>query len=478
MADDAPRLTTSLQESALTLLAFDSDQGALAMGMVTAAHFDDTYRDIAGKIITYRKRYGKPPGAAHLDDLFDDVLTNPDHRQHKLYLRVIEGLLEQSRGLNAAYVASRVTEFVRQQSLKVAVHEAAQRYQQSGDDLVADVENILFKALKLRVTGVGGGIFLDDKDTALGFLERPAQALPLGIPQFDRVNAGPTPGTLLLFLAAKGRGKSWFATHCAKQALLQGEKVVHITLEMPEEQVIQRYFQTMFAIGVRNEEFIETRLVLDKLGRLSGIDFARAKPKLNFQDRSIQKILRGEMAKWGSRLGRIVVKEFPPDQLTIAQLNAYLDGLEQVHGFIPNMLIIDYPDLMQLGDRTNLRESTGQMIKSIRGVLSERKLKGVAPSQTNRASTDAATVKESHVAEDFSKLQTADKAIIYSQTPEEKKLKLARLYLDKNRGDKDDITVLIAQNYETGQFVLGKPVMMGKNYFDLVKQANPPDRND
>lgn len=472
MADD-PRLTTSLQESCLTLLAFDQDQGNIAAGIVTAAHFDDPYRDVAAKIIAYRKRYGKPPGSAHIDDLFDDVLTNPDHRQHKMYLRIIEGLLEQSHGLNSVYVAGRVQEFVRQQNLKVAVHEAAQRYQQSGDDLVTDVEGILFKALKLRTVGMGSGIFLNDTETSLSFLERPAQAMPLGIPQFDRVNAGPTPKTLLLFLAPKGRGKSWFATHCAKQALMQGLKVVHITLEMPEEQVIQRYFQSMFAIAVRNEDFQETRLVLDSLGRLSNIDFKKQRPKLNFQDPKINKILRGEMGKWGSRLGRIVVKEFPADQLTIEALNAYLDSLETIHKFIPHLLIVDYPDLMRL-DRTDLRVATGQVIKQIRGLLSERNLAGVAPSQTNRKSTEVSTVGEEHVAEDFSKLQTADKAIIYSQTKEEKRFKLARLYLDKNRGDKDDITVLISQNYETGQFIMGKPVMMDKGYWDLLKQTQGP----
>jgi replicative DNA helicase len=473
----AAQLTGALQESCLTLIAFDDKEGALATGLLTADHFDGPYREVASRILAYRKRFGKAPGQAHIDDLFDDILSDPKHKQHKLFVRILEGLLNQAQGLNAGYVASRVTAFVREQSLKVAVHDAAQRYQQGGDDLAVDVENILFKALKTRTNPIEGGVFLGDPDQALGFLTSIPPAMPLGIPQFDRVGAGPAAGELLLFLAPKGRGKTWFCTHVAKQALLHGERVLHISLEMNQDKMARRYFQSLFAIALRNEEYFQTFLDVDKLGRLDKIDFESRRPRLAYNDPKIENILRRELtpSRWGDKLSRLVIKDFPSGSLTIPKLNSYLDWLEQVHKFIPTLLIIDYPGLMAM-DRSQLREQTGAMIIALRGLCGERNLACLAPHQTNRSSTDAGTVNEGHVSEDFSVLMTTDKAIIHSQTKAEKKLNLARLYLDKNRGDSDGMTVLIAQNYTTGQFMLGPSLYMGSNYQELLKQTLPPQR--
>lgn len=475
MADEA-RLTAPLQESTLTLLAFSQDEGAVAAGLVTASLFDEPYKDVAARILQYRKRYGgEPPGSAHIEDLFDDVLTNGKNPQQKVYIRILDGMLQQAKDLNAGYVLKRISTFVRQQNLKVAVVEAAQRYQQGGDDIVDDVENILFTALKTRANPVEGGVFLDDVDTALGFLEHPPEGLPLGIPQFDRVNAGPASGEIMVFLAPKGRGKTWACTHVGKRALMRGESVLHISLEMGEAQIAQRYFQSLFAIAKRNEDYWHTFLDSDQAGRLDRIDFESRIPERYYSDPKIGNFLRREIGRWGSRLGRLVVKAFPSGTLTIGRLNAYLDWLETVQKFIPKLLIVDYPDLMNM-DRSKLREQIGQNFIELRGLCGERNLAGFFPSQTNRASTETGTVKESHVAEDFSKLQTADKAIIYSQTQQEKAMNLARLTLDKNRGDRDGFTVLISQSYTTGQFVIGSPVSMSSNYFELLKQTQPPGK--
>jgi hypothetical protein len=446
------QLTNSLQESVLTLLFYAGAEATEASALLSASYFDGDYQDIAARVLSYRRKYNAAPGDAHIDDLFDHVLSDPKNKKAALYRRIIESIIEQSKSLNARYVSTRLIEFIRQQSLKTAVLEAAQRYGSGGDDLVPDIENILHKALSLRVKGIDAGTFLSDTEKSFKFLDRRERSsIKIGIPELDRYNLCPERRTMLLFMAPTGRGKSWFGVHCGKEAILQGERVVHIVNEMSEEQLIERYFMAWLAATKRNEDYDEMDFVFDKLNRFVGMKPVTRRAKINFSDPNIHNVLKKKVSAWGARLGRIVIKDFPTDQLTVPMIEAYLDALEQEHDFHPSVLIVDSPDLMET-KADHMRESTGKNFKALRGLFMERNLAGVVTTQSNRSGAAAKTVREEHVSEDFTKLQTADKSIIYSQTDVEERYSIARLYAHKNRGDKKGYTTLITQNYTTGQF--------------------------
>ena len=102
--------------------------------------------------------------------------------------------------------------------------------------------------------------------------------------------------------------------------------------------------------------------------------------------------------------------------------------------------------------------------------------------QSNRAGAGSAKVTDVHVGEDFSVVQTVDKSITYSQTEQEKKLNLARLYVSKNRNDEDKFTVLISQAYGIGQFCLESTMMHSKYWKRLEDEVgdgrDPGDDED
>jgi len=449
-------------------MAVDDKHGRIAAGLLTAQDFDESYTDIARRIINYHKEQGRAPGKAHLDDVFDDIIGNPKHKKHKQYVFIIEGILHNSESLNPPYLISRIGEFTRRQTLKGALLEASERYQQGGPELIPDVENILFKALKFKEDDFDAGVFLNDKERGLGFLDSAPQAYLTGIPELDHVSLGPTPGQLLLFIAGKGMGKSHACVHFGKQCLLQKAKVVHISLEMPWQQVIQRYYQSFFAIPKRADDYEITKFELDTLGRLSHFKTDNIRPAVSLADDSIKTYLGQRIDDWGAKLGRLCIKDFPTSYLTIPKLEAYLDTLELTHNFIPNVLILDYPDLMNL--KGDLRQSLGALFKDLRGMLKRRNLACVAPTQSNRDGWDAKTVRASMVSEDGSKVMTADMTLTYSQTDSEKAKGLARLGVAHNRGDEDKFGIIISQSYRTGQFALYS-ARMTSNYFDLVGGA-------
>jgi hypothetical protein len=470
------KLTTSLQESVLTLLATNDKHGRIASGLVKPEHFDDDYRDIATRVLAYHSKHRKAPGRAHLDDLLDDVLSNPKHKRRRQYLTVLEGIFAQGDSINAEYILSRVNEFARLQTLKAAWFESADVLQDGKEGSVAEVESIWFNALKSRDTDIDAGVFLSDKEKALSFLDKTKNNYLTGITLLDRVGMGPTPGQMLLMMAAQHAGKSWWAIHCGTQCLMQKARVVHITLgDMPEAQVVQRYYQNLLALPKRLEKYQTSEFIL-RDRRLDKIERTDHVPEIALSSRNIRNYLTTQIDKWGSRFDRLVVKEFPANSLSIARLDAYLDSLELVHNFIPNVLIIDYPDLLHLSATQDIRVAIGRNFVELHGLLKRRNLAGVFPTQGNRSSWDAGTVKASMVSEDASKFMTTDMALIYSQTKTERAWGLARLYVEKNRNDEGRFTLLISQNYKAGQFVLDSTLMTNDDYLQMI--GTTPDDDE
>jgi replicative DNA helicase len=147
----------------------------------------------------------------------------------------------------------------------------------------------------------------------------------------------------------------------------------------------------------------------------------------------------------------LVIKEFPTGSLTVNGLKAYLDMLEN-SGFVPDLLIVDYVDLMKLPSDDNYRIALGQIFKDTRGIAVESNMAVVTVSQSNRDGAKGKKVTGANVAEDWSKIGTADTIITYSQTDEERNMNLARIYVANARNDQDKITILISQNYAMNQF--------------------------
>lgn len=467
MADE-DRLSGSLQESVLTLLAFDEPFGRIVQGVLDHTMFDPPYDDIARAVLDHRRRFDKPPGRAHLDDLFATQLESSGPRA-EVFRRLLAGMIEQSEGLNAEYVSSKVTAFIRHQTIKGGILMAAARIQQGGDEAVDESEVILQRAINKRAQAQHPGIFLNDSKTALKFLDRHNQSFLLGIKELDRYGIAPTRQEMFLFMAPRKRGKSQLAVHAGKQARLQRGKVLHITLEMSEELTTQRYLQAWFAIGKRDEKTLRTILEFDGDGNLSDLRQLWKAPRFNLADPTIGTTLRKLMSEAGTRLAGTVIKGFPSGTLTQAQYESYLDYMETVHRFVPDMVIIDYPDLMALDPR-DIRTSTGRTYVGLRGICQQRNHALVVLSQGNRDSETAKLVTTKHTAEDISKIATCDTAITYSQTESEKKLGLARLLVAANRGDADGFQVLISQHYATAQFCTGS-APISSAYDRLLKQS-------
>ena len=76
------------------------------------------------------------------------------------------------------------------------------------------------------------------------------------------------------------------------------------------------------------------------------------------------------------------------------------------------------------------------------------------------------------VAEDWSKIATADNVLTYSQTKYERPLGLARLFVSNGRNDEDKFEILILQSYAIGQFCLDSTYMYNQYWAKINKLAD------
>jgi hypothetical protein len=383
--------------------------------------------------------------------------------------QLLPELFAESESLNAAYAATRVNDFVRRQTLKAAVVEASDKFAaQDNENLAGEVEAVFRKALSVKQSTYKAGTFLNDP-SAFRYVDERQDIIPLGIPVLDRLGIGLIAKQVILYIGPKGSGKTWFCIHCGKQALLQGLKVVHYSHEMGEEEVIPRYYQSLFAAARTSELYPKSLLEFDEIGRLSGFRTRLVKPKLSFSDPGARKLLRAKMKSFGSRFGNLIVKEFPTGLATVADITNHLDYLEEVEGFVPNVMIVDYPKLLKT-DRNNIRVDIGRNVEELRGVCVIRNLAGVFPHQGTRETIGAKKVKSSQAGEDISVVQTADTILAFSKTKEEERRNLGRLSVEHARRARGGEVVLLSQSYDTGQYVLNSASMQ-KAYWERMREV-------
>jgi hypothetical protein len=462
----ADRLSVSLQENLLVLLTFSAKAAPLIRNAVDANLFGNKiYREIISRLYEYLDKYKKPPGD-HLPDLLED-LTGGSGPEAQQYADVLVAVGDQrDRGYNEDFGLAQLERFVRQQTLKSSVTAAAEAIQAGDLDAAQDA----FEAgLKQRLTVfTPGSVISKGVQAAYNHTVR-QDIISTGIRQLDDWDLGAARGEFHLFIAPPKAGKSWWLVHVTKRALIQRYKVVYITLELSENQIAQRLAQSLFSMTRRKAKVQVTRLQSDDLGRLVHFKHEEMTGRMSLDDASTRKHVEGRLLRMRAD-DNLFIKQFPAGRLTVRALDNYLTMLEQACDFVPDAVVVDYPDYMAI-DPKNYRLEAGALFNDLRGVTVERNSSMWVASRSNREGAKAKMVVDTHAAEDYSRIYTADTVVTYSQTLQERPLGLARLFVSSTRvAERDRFVVLLSQAYPVGQFCLDS-VMMDSKYSGLLEQA-------
>jgi len=466
------KLSSGIQELLVAMLCFDADIGGgrLVRGLIPTKSFDPYYRDIAEAAVAFIDKYGKVPGEHTLDLVGAIKERSPDEAD--VYARIYISL-ESTRGtINSEYVIGQATAFRRYQQIRGGIGAALEALKRDDATCVDEAAAALANATKSNFELFNPGTQFSDTDKLLAFLGKEHDSFACGIPELDRVGLGPARKRLHVFAALSGFGKSWWLLHLAKTAWRNNLRVVYISLEMSEEEVSQRFVQSVFALTKRVEkDLFRQRFEKDELGRVVRFDPQLLAERLSLDNVSIRSKLVTKLDRL-KRTPPLFIKQFPPNTIKVRDVEVYLDSLEAGHGFVPDLVLIDYADRF-VTDAANYRHDLRNTYESVRALGIKRNIAMATASQLNRTGYGTKVLKAKHVSEGIGKVETADVFLTFNRTDSEKRLGVARIHVDKARSDVDKFTVLVSQNYAIGQFAM-ESARMSSNYWGMV----PDDAED
>jgi replicative DNA helicase len=435
----------ALQKEILSLLCFSQEQACIIALKITDAQIftNPTSKRVAEVALDHIAKYSSPPGV-HLEHLLENDLKRG---QEGALLRLdIEEYEKIVSNIDPVFVNKQLDDFIESQKLTTAFENSLELLQEGN---LEKAKETAYKVISTPTTN-SPGILLNNPAEALRFLDRDEnnEFFSSAIDLLDNRGVRLDRKTISILIAASGKGKSWWLVAVGKAGMQHHKKVLHITLELSEEKTARRYVQSIFSLTKDQAQQVKVPFFpKDPTGNL--VEFHQF-----MRDSVIAK--RSEVYEsildWKS-YPHLMIKEFPTSTLSIEQLSLYLDTLKQQRGFVPDILVVDYADLMKI-DAASLRIDTGRLYRELRGLAVTRNMALATATQGNRDSEGAKLVTSSNVAEDWSKIGTADMILTYSQTAQEHALGLARIFVAKFRDSQDKFIALVSQNYAIGQFAI------------------------
>lgn len=226
----------------------------------------------------------------------------------------------------------------------------------------------------------------------------------------EALDGGLSEGDLFTFLAPAKAGKSMFLVNIGAAALLEKMNVLHIVLEMSEKRIIDRY--DMRLLGLTKNELL-----------------------INSTVKKLKELQKGY-------LGKLVVKEFPPDTFTPDNLLSFIKKLKSLTDFVPDLVIVDYADIMAPTRRyAQKRFEIDNIYYGLKRVAEELKTRLVTASQTNRDSIrrleSGELIDMADVAESFGIVRIATIAVSINCTSSDKRNHRAKLFVAASRYGED-----------------------------------------
>lgn len=378
-ADENVEPTNITQHTLLSYLVSNVDIWARVEPIIKPDYFDDQYRRVVQYLIDHSQEFRQVPSIPVLRMKTGVQLERQadatDERTTDWLLREIET-------------------FCRHRATEIEILRAARSIQ---EDTSRETLEQIFQNFKL-ITEISL-----EKDLGIEVHRDAASVLAMADIQItkptlythmDRVTGGgfPCPG-MVLVAGKSGRGKSVALTNFAVQYCQQGDFVVYISLELPENRIFERVASIMTDTDIWKIRGDRDRIV-DDLGR-----------RLEIGD------------------GLLRVKKMKMSGTTTANINAYLKELYLKEGIKPQVVIVDYLDLLypraRIRDLSNIHIKDKYCTEETYALCEEWQMLIVTASQMVKKSADMDPFDDGSVGGGTPKISTVDYAILLERKDEE-----------------------------------------------------------
>lgn len=356
------------QRLLIEYLISSTDTFALCKSIVKPEYFDPEYRKAVDFIHMYYDKYSNTPSPQQVAAETGAQFTRQEITRDQI-----------------TYCTDEIEVFCRRRALQQAVVQAPKFI---AEEDYGKFEQMIKDAVSISLNRQLGLSYFENPLARLQEMAKVPQRTPVLGREFDDLMGGGLARTEMILVSANsGGGKSITLANIAMNFLAQpkvpGSKqkmdVLYLSLELSEEMIAQR-FDTMFTgiPSVRWRENYENiaEMVLDA----------------------------------GEQLGRLTIKRMGSGT-TANQIRGYLKEFELKNGYVPDLLVVDYLDLMGANEHVsadNISEKDKRATEQLRDILFDYKMYGATASQQNRSAVDATELNHSHIAGGLTKINTVD----------------------------------------------------------------------
>lgn len=421
-------------------------------------------RIVAGWVWEFFDRIGEAPGKAIEDIYIRRKSDVPDEEDAELIGEFLGNLSRDWARYQASspeYSADGATEYFKIRSL-LHLREQLDGLISSRDH--ANAERVVAEYRRVQRPEGSGIDLLTDANAIIRAFSRQESAL-FNLPGDLGQMIGPiSRGDFVGILGPMKRGKSWWLWFFAYRATLLGFKSLFISCEMMEEEVTRRSWQCF--LGEPEDPKQVTLPYFAEDGDRYEIGWRKATKKGVPRDRESVEKLQAKYRR-ACRAGEVRIEVFPSGTAGISEIETLLANLELYEGFIPDVIVIDYADILKASNgRDEHRHQLDSIWKRLRGLAQEKNCAVVTASQSGRK-TLRKDVGADDISEDIRKVAHVTHLITLSATDREKEAGVMRLKcpIRRNGAPRADQVVVL-----TG-FDIGRPYLDSR----FRKSVNLPD---
>ena len=411
MSEKLTHFGTSFQSKIIASLLRDIKFIQTINDIISPEMFDsDSNSWLIKEVKDYFIHYKKQPTLEvikyKIDEIEDEVLKSG----------VVDKLREVWKNIEATdleFVQEQTLDFCKNQSLKGAILESVNLLENKDYD---GIKSIIDEAMKAGMSRDLGQDYISSLEQRLSESARTTTETPWDVVN-EIMDGGLGQGELGVIVAPAGIGKSWTLQALGAGALKTGKTVVHYTLELNENYVGLRYDSIFTGVTTANIKYYKED-VKSKIEKLPG---------------------------------KLLIKYFPTKAASVQTIGAHLKQIE-LSGTKPDIVLVDYADiLMPTGNFREKRHAIGNIYEDLRGLAGELEVPVWTASQANRSALEEDVIGADKVAEDYSKVMTADFVMSMSRKVEDKIANTGRFHVIKNRFGIDGVTYPATINTNVGQ---------------------------
>jgi replicative DNA helicase len=300
------------------------------------------------------------------------------------------------------FVQEQTLDFCKNQALKNAIIESVDLLENKDYD---SIKKIIDTAMNAGASRDLGQDYIESLEVRLTKSSRDTIETPWDVVN-EIMDGGLGKGELGVIVAPAGIGKSWTLQALGSGVIKNGKTVVHYSLELNENYVGLRYDSIFCGVTTAN---------------------------IRYYREEVEKKIR-------NLKGKLLIKYFPTKSASVQTISAHLKQIE-LSGVKPDLVIVDYADiLLPLGHFREKRHALGTIYEDLRSVAGELEIPIWTASQANRSALEEDVIGADKIAEDYSKVMTADFVMSMSRKVEDKIANTGRFHVIKNRFGIDGIT--------------------------------------